>query len=388
MADPGLSDAGLVVPRTADFLDRIRSTYEGNTQLAPDWDSDLILGQFSAIMAQELGLLGELVQAVYDAFDANGASGVQLTNIAQLVGVLRQKATYAEVPVTLTGTPGTIIVAGKLAEGGGSDGRARWALTEDVTIGASGSAETTLRAVEAGRTVALTGEVDTIATPVPGWDSVTNTAGSSPGANAESDSELRARRARSIQTAGGVGVPSLRARVLALDFIEAAAVIDNPDNEENTVEGVPLPASSLLVIVMPNTLTDAQKATLHRLIYANAPGGIAIAGDEAATVTGADGFDKTTAFSFAEEIPAHIEISPALAAGYSAADARAKLDALVKEHIETLTLGDALRRLQIAALAAQVPGITGIGTLRINGSTDDLVVTALQRIIYGSLGPA
>src|SRR3990172_1942400 len=85
----GLSDAGLQVPRLAEYLTEIRDTYRANTGLDVDWDSDLVLGQFSAIMAQLLDQQAEGLQAVYDAFDLNGSSGVQLSNIARLVGVTR-----------------------------------------------------------------------------------------------------------------------------------------------------------------------------------------------------------------------------------------------------------------------------------------------------------
>ncbi|HZI43960.1 MAG TPA: baseplate J/gp47 family protein, partial [Ilumatobacter sp.] len=130
----GLSDAGLVVPRTADFLDVIRESYASDTNIAVDWDDDLVLGSLTAIMAQQLGQVSEALQAVYDAGDLNGAAGVQLSNLAMLVGVRRKAATKAQATVTLTGTVGTVLTVGRLMEGGGVDGRARWALTEDVTI--------------------------------------------------------------------------------------------------------------------------------------------------------------------------------------------------------------------------------------------------------------
>jgi hypothetical protein len=138
----GLSDAGLTVPRASDYLVEVRARYGLLTGLSVDWDNgdDLVLSILTAIMAQLLGEQAELVQAVYDSFDVNAATGVQLSNLAQIVGVTRKKATRGEVELTVTGTPGTVLTVGKLAEGGGPDGRARWRLVEDVTIDAGGSA--------------------------------------------------------------------------------------------------------------------------------------------------------------------------------------------------------------------------------------------------------
>ena len=130
----GLSDAGLQVPRLAEYLDEIRALYNAETGIDVDWDNDLILGSLTAIMAQLLDQQAEALQAVYDAFDVNAASGVQLANLARLVGVNRRAATSGQVTLTLGGDPGTIVTEGKIAEGGGEDGRARWVILSLIHI--------------------------------------------------------------------------------------------------------------------------------------------------------------------------------------------------------------------------------------------------------------
>lgn len=386
--DIGLSDAGLIVPRTADYLEEIRALYTELTGLEPDWDNDLILGAMTAIMAQLLGQQAEAIQAIYDAWDVNNASGVQLSNIAALTGTMRKVAVAAEAEVTLAGDPGTIITVGKLVEGGGSDGRARWALVEDVVIGAEGTVDTTVRAVVAGYTPTAAGEIDAIVTPVPGWGEVTNTAPASPGANAETDSELRVRRSQSIQLSAGIGVGAIRAKVLALTFVENCGCIDNPDSEPNVVEGIAMPASSFLVIVTPSSLTLDQQAEVLRVIYDNAPVGIQIAGtDVVGTVTGADGFEKAVAFDYATDIEADIVATFTMAPGYSVADAGPELERRVEDHIADLTIGDALRRLAIYGLAADIPGVLALSLL-INGVDADLDAAATERVVSGTWSAA
>lgn len=383
----GVTDAGVVVPRMADFLEEIRARYKAQTGLDVDWASDLVLGPLSDIMAQLLGELAEALQGVVDSHDLNNATGVQLRNLTALVGVVAKPATKGEVVLTCVGTPGTILTMGRLAEGGGSDGRARWVLQTDTTIPAGGSVDATFQAEQPGRIEAEPGQVAKIVTPVPGWTSVTNAAAASPGRDAEKDPELRVRRQQSLQVGQGLGIGALRSKVFELEYVDSCAVIDNPDPEERVIEGVLLPPNSQLVIVSPSTLTTDQRNEILRLIYKNTPGGTRIAGtDVVGTVTGADGTQKDAAFDFADELTANVIVALTMASGYSVADASPALRALVEDHIAGLLNGGALRHLQIAALAATVPGVLGIVSL-INGSSADLEPTARQRVVLGTWIP-
>lgn len=384
----GLSDAGLVVPRTADYLVAIRDDFEAATGLVIDWDNDLVLGELTAIMAQKLGEQAEVVQAIYDAFDVNNAQGVQLANLCRLVGVTIQPATRSTAVVTCEGDPGTAITIGKLVEGGGADGRARWRVTEDVLIPAGGEVDVTVEAVDAGRTVAIPGEIDAIVTTVAGWDSVTNAAAASPGADAETNDELRVRREQSIQLSAGLGLPALRAQLLALPYVETASIIDNADNEDRLVEGLLMPAHSYLAIISPDTLTTEQETEVLRLIYRKAPvSSTHAATDVVGTVTGSDGFEHEVGFDYVEEIEANIIATLVMASGYAVADASPALQVLVEAHEAGLSGGDDLYLLQLAAMAAQVEGIIG-ASFTINGVAADLEVTALQRVVPGSWSAA
>jgi uncharacterized phage protein gp47/JayE len=382
----GLSDAGLLVPREADFLTEIRDAYKAATGLDIPWSDDLLLGVLTAIMANLLGKVTDALQAVYDAFDENNATGVQLANIARLVGVDRKKATHSQVQQLLTGTPGVVLPLGRLMEGGGLDGRARWRLKADTTIGLDGTVLADFEAEEAGRTTADPGDIDTIVTPVAGWTGGTNPGPASPGLDDETDDVLRVRRAESLQQGDGAGNGAIRTKLLRLSFIQSAAVIDNPDNEPAIVEGVGLPAVSVAAIVTPNPLTAEQKATLLRTLYDSVTGGTTTAGTESGTVIGLDGVTKTVRFYYAASLVANIAVTLTMAAGYTVADASPTLQALVAAHISQLRIGEPLRLLAIYALAATVPGVVAIEVL-INGLEEDLDPSALQQVVLGTWSP-
>jgi hypothetical protein len=381
--DIGLSDAGLVVPRAADFRTEIRDRYEELTEIEVDWDNDLILGILTDIQAQVLGEVAELVQGVYDAFDINGASGVQLSNLARIRGLTRRRATKGQVTLTLGGDVGTVITAGKMAEGGGDDGRARWVLLEDGTIPSGGTVDVLAEAEEAGRYTATAAQIDTIVTPVPGWNTVTNAEVASPGRAAETDAELRIRMAQSLQAGASAGLGSLRTRLLELEFVEAVSILDNPDAEQQTVEGVVMPPHSFLVTLMPDTLTSDQEEEVLRLLYENTPASIRPAGtDVVGTVTGADGVEKDMSFDYGDDIAANITGTLTMASGYSAVNASAAMRVLVEEYEATLQIGEPLLALDLATFARQVEGVLGF-TGTINGSAD-LIPDATDRVVAGT----
>jgi baseplate J-like protein len=381
--DVGLSDAGLVVPRTSDYLDRVRDTYRSLTGLDVDWNNDEILGIFSAIMAHLLGKQGEGLQAVYDAGDENAATGVQLANIARLTGTTKRPATYSQVVLTLIGTPGTIVTKGKMAEGGGPGGRARWILTEDATIGPGGTVVVVARAEEAGRILARENRIKQIVTPIPGWTGVTNPDAASAGLEAETDDELRVRRRRSLAAGGGNGIPALRGKLLNLPFLADVAVLDNPDNEAKVVQGIGLDAHSFMVVVLPDTLTTSQKEQVLRLVYTNTPVSTRSSGTSVVgTITGADGVGHTVRFNYGGEIAANFVVHFVMAPGYSDADASAQLRRKVIAHMGTLRLGDPLLRLRIDSLAVDIPGVLEMIVL-INGQLN-LVPSAVQQAVFGS----
>lgn len=135
MAD-GLTTEGYDALRTADFLEIIREEFEDRTGLSPEWARDEALGQLTAIMAERLGALSEISQAVYDAKDPNNATGQSLRSIAQLATLSQDDATPGTALQQLDGDVGTAVSSSKTVIGGG-DGSLEWELTRDVRIGHS-----------------------------------------------------------------------------------------------------------------------------------------------------------------------------------------------------------------------------------------------------------
>lgn len=362
----GLDVNGLVLPRQADFITSIKTRYTELTGERPDWDRDEVLGSLLAVVTLELDELSQFVQSVYDAWDENNATGVQLENLAGIFpGISKKIATSSVVVLTMTGTPGTVVPAGYLVEGGGTDGLARWKLRDGFTLPVGGVLDDVLAdAVETGPIQAQPGEVDKIVNLVAGWDLVKNADVATPGMNKENDDGLRKRRRESLQIVGGRSLGAILGNILALPFIVDALVIENTDNLAQTVQGILLPPHSLAAIVLPDPLTADQQESLAKVIYNVVPVGIEIFGTETALVTGADGLDKIVAWNHPAAVLVTAQWAVRPEPGFAFSKIKTGIQDATITYFETLGVGEPVRRLALVKfICDRVDGIQQIVVL-------------------------
>lgn len=374
MSDFGLSAEGYIAPRQADFLTTIRDQYEtellalGFTVL-PDWERDVFLSSVTEIMSSLLGQLGEASQSVYDARSIANATGLQLSNLALIVGVERQEATRGTVTLRCSGDDGTSITQGKIAEGGGAAGTTRWACTSDGTIGdvVSGYVDLVFECEDDGQIVATAGEIVSIVTPVDGWDSVTNLAAADPGQDRETDAQLRTRRQQALQASGATSVNAIRAALLALDFVTGVVVVDNKTELTVVVDGISLDPYSVGAVVAPDSMTVDQQEEVVRAVYEHLGAGTATSGDQSGTVTKADTREETINFYFAVDTAVNVAWVLALEPGFVIADVEEELLALVTDLFLTFGPGTTVYPTPLIALAASIDGIANVTSLLLNG---------------------
>ena len=379
-----VDSTGYRAPRASDFRTLIRADVEASWGVAIDWNSDTLLSGLVDAIATRLGTLGEASQAVYDAMQIANATGQQLTNLCQLVGIPRLGATYSQVTMTLTGTAGAIVPGGLIVQGGGTDGRARWVLADTVTLDGAGTGSGVAVAEEAGAVSADSGTVTLIATPTAGLLSVTNADPATVGDNEETDAELRRRRQASLQQQGAHSLNAIRASLLSLSGISAAACIDNPSASTATVQGLSLTAWSVAAVVLPSTLTDAQITELAKSLYSQVPAGLQLSGDQTATVTGADGYARTVRWFYGSEVTVDVDVVLNLKSGYELADVQAEVEAAIAGYFDGLTLGDAARRLALLTLIGGIEGIIGC-FLQLDGGIVDVTALLSERLVAGTV---
>lgn len=383
----GLSAAGYTAPRQADYLELIRSAYEAELvrlgfQQMPDWERDTFLGQISEIMAWLLGNLAEGNQAVYDARHLGNATGIQLANLALLVGVTRQEATYSTVTLTCTGSNGTVITQGKIVQGGGSDGNQRWIITSDGTI-SGGSCTVTARAEDKGQIVATAGQITTIVTPVSGWSSVTNAAAANPGDDRESDASLRARRQQRLAAAGSTNAAAILSALLAIEGVSGAVVLDNPTGSTVTTSGISIGPYGAACVVAPDTMGDDVKEAVVNAIFTRVGIGTPTSGSESATVTKRDGLSHVVRYTLAASTAVDIAFTLTMAPGYLAADLSEDLEALVTDYFLTLGPASTVYPAPLLALAMTLTGVRN-AAVTLDGGAAPVTMTAAELPTLGT----
>lgn len=373
--------------RASEYLSAMLSDFaadpNGGTLDASD-SGNLLVILFTQLSLQ-LNALDEAIQALHDQLDPDNAQGVQLDIIGALRGVPRNPATYSTATVTLTGTSGTVITTGKLVEGGGSDGTARWALIADATIPAGGSVDVTVQAQESGVVTAGVGEITTIVTPVDGWTAVTNATAVSESTTAgvarETDSAYRLRQAQSLQITGSTNAAAIRAALRDLDFVTTAIVLENDTGSSATVSGVTVSAHSIAVIIAPAfaSLTTTQKTSIGSTIYQRLAAGIATTtAANSVTVTGEDGLTKTVYWADVASLAVTVSVTVVLDTGFVLADVETAVQDAVAAYFALVQVGEEVTDDDLKAgrngsedttAIMRVTGIKRVSALTLNGGS-------------------
>lgn len=250
---------GYVLKTQNQWFDEERQLY---LDIDPAWNLDPSTpdGLKLAHDAEVFGVLDETLQQAYNSKDPNKAVGVDLDIICALTGASRSEGTPSNVAITLTGTAGTIVPAGRRIES--STTGSRWLTDETVTLTA-GTASTTATCTIVGPTQADIDTLINIIDVVGGWTGVTNPSVATPGTDEQLDSSLRVERAVSVGRPGNNQIDSLYGELFAVSGVRRVKVYEN-DTNSATVDPVNnpygLPAHSISIIVDGGAIADVGMA--------------------------------------------------------------------------------------------------------------------------------
>jgi uncharacterized phage protein gp47/JayE len=191
---------------------RIFSELRANISTVLDLTTDDSLGQIVNILLESEQAMAELIQAAYNSWDPDSASGHSLTSMSMVTGTQRNPATQGTVVLKCNLDGATLLPAGSQARAG-NDPDNTWETLADFTSPAGPAANYNIDAqcITAGEIEAPAGTITTIVTPVVGWNSVTNDADADTGDEQETDSELRLRREIEVTAGGSSSVDNIRA---------------------------------------------------------------------------------------------------------------------------------------------------------------------------------
>jgi uncharacterized phage protein gp47/JayE len=239
---PYIDETGIHTPEYQEILDDLktqwREIFGADLYLEPDsQEGEMLqifaLGQYDAY---------QFAAAAYQAFSPQTAQGMGLSRMVKLNGIRRRAATKSYADVRIVGVAGTEIIGGIVEDVAGQ----KWNLPPNVTIPYEGEITVTATAQETGAIRAQPGEINKIATPTRGWQSVENPEAAIAGAAAESDAELRLRQTHSVALPSLTVLEGILGAVWNIDGVSRVRGYEN-DTDEPDADGIPAHSISLVV---------------------------------------------------------------------------------------------------------------------------------------------
>jgi len=248
---------------------------------------DSLLGIKIGIFSEQLALLWERLEEVFNSQYPDTANGLPLDNVLSYTGLQRLPATKSTVIVTASGTPGTIIPLGSVVSVLGTG--AKFESTAADTIGGGGTVDILFESQSTGLIQALAGTLTVIETPITGWTGATNALDAILGRNIETDTQARTRRLTALQPARAATPDAVRARLLNVAGVLDATIIENvldiPD-----IDG--RPGHSYEPVIAGGDDQD-----LFDTIWLTKPAGIETVGSEVGTTLDSQGGTQEVKFS-------------------------------------------------------------------------------------------
>lgn len=210
--------------------------------------------------AEIFGALDETLQQAYNSKDPNKATTVDLNILCALTGTTRGEGTAGTVYLTLSGTAGTLIPAGRRVESIANG--SRWMTEQAFTLDPTGSATVPAICTTVGVIQADTGTLTRIIDNVGGWVGVTNLTPATVGTDIENDSTLRVKRATAVGRPGNNQIDSMLGELFAVDGVRRVKVYENDTNSAAVTVDNPhgLPAHSIAPVIDGGLDTDVAMA--------------------------------------------------------------------------------------------------------------------------------
>ena len=240
---------GIMPTTLLEYQQQVEDAY---LQIDPQWNlnPESPDGQVIGVWSEQLALLDEIVVNAYTSRDPATAVGQALDDIGDYAGLTRKAATFSTAVVTLGGVGGTLVPAGSEVRNTETD--TIWTTDADATI----PADVGVTCTTSGQEPASIGTLSEIASPVAGWQTVTNAAPAVQGSDEESDNQFRLRRNQSVALPGSNQVDNIFSAVFNVDGVIQARVYENPRN----VVADDLTPNSIAVFVQGGDTAEIQSA--------------------------------------------------------------------------------------------------------------------------------
>ncbi len=380
-----LTDEGVSIQTVDEIADEIKAQLWADINPGLNLSTTSALGQLVGIFADKCRDMQEMTRAVYESRNPDGATGASLDRIGAFTGTEREGATKSFLTAcTVNLDDGFSAEAGEMVAHVTGDPSRRFVNVDAIenTSGITDDFDLDFEAEEAGPTICLSGELEVIAEPLTGWNSVTNPTDAVEGQDEETDSAYRVRR-RDELVGGSHTVDAIRTDILQNEDLEVVfcKVLEN-DTDATDSNGLP-PKSIMVVAYGPASPSAADDLALATQILASKPAGIETYGTTTKTVTDDQGNDHTIKLTRPTAVPIYLEIDVTVDDSFPDDGETQIKEALVAVGDDTYQPGDDVIASRLKAAAFTVTGVTDVTALRLGTApspvgTSNLSITFLQ----------
>jgi len=332
-----------------------------------------VLGNVANLDADHIEQLEALALECYHAFDVDNASDDRFVALARLTGVPRRGEQHGLVTVTVNLDASQTYAPGDLAAHVIDEPTNRWLNRDEVVSTTAGNYSAVFESEFPGaEAIAEAGTITVIATPVAGWNSVTNPLAADPGEDIESIPALRIRRESAVSIGGSRTRGAIRAKLVLLDGVLSAEVFENVSNVTDA-DGIG--PHNIRAIIWDGSPAAADDDEIAQVIHDHGAEGILPQGAESGTAQDAElgpvikFFDRATATSIT------VAVNIESASGVAIDDVKDAILAAMPTRV-----GREVTFHKLAGSVFSVPGVDDYVSFTVNGGTSDL--PALQSVIY------
>jgi uncharacterized phage protein gp47/JayE len=283
-----VSATGISAPNFASVYSYLVSQFQAIYGADAYLGNDSQDGQWIGVISQAISDCNSAAVAVYNSFSPTTAQGNGLSSNVKLNGLTRIAGSFSTATLTVVGVAGTVITNGQAQDTNGN----LWALPSPTTIPNAGTIAVSATCTTIGAITAGANAINSIATPVLGWQTVNNASAASAGNSVETDAQLRLRQAASVSLPS-VGIFAGIAASIAQ--VTGVTRVTPYENSTNTTNSNGIPANTLAFVVEGGIALSIAQA-----IASKVPPGIGTyitgAGGSNFTITDSSGYTNVVGF--------------------------------------------------------------------------------------------
>jgi len=338
-------------------------------------NGNTVIGQLVSALSQVLVAHQEGIDGVYQSLHLDGAQGVNLDRLVQLVGLTRNAATATTVTVQIHngGAIAAVLPAGTVIQHTATGALFSTVAASLIAIGGTNSID--LRANATGPLDITALSAWTFVTSFVGVSGCTiaNAVGGTSGTAQESDADLRLRVLYSAHLPGKGTVQAIKSALADLDGVTYANVYENTSDTAGITSPVSiplLPAHSFVAVTVGGAASD-----IANVIYDQKPAGIKDYGSTAYTITNAEGDPVVVHFEQATSATITVQVQ---LTGIGTAYDTAIADAIISYIGGTLSTGDTAPGLGVGATVV-LAGVAcaAYDATKVNGSSNCTGIPAI-----------